>query len=226
MKIHRIMTSLLKACTSVFTLSVVSCGQGGSTGIDSASQASDQPEGQAEPASVAQAVFAGGCFWCMEPPFEQLEGVLSVVAGYAGPENRKPTYEEVCSGTTSFVEAIEITYDPARVHYSDLVETYWRTIDPTQADGQFADRGPQYRTAIFVADEEERRIAEASKAALAASGKFDQPIATEIRDASYFFPAEDYHQDYYKKNSLHYKAYSIGSGRAGFLQRTWGSDAK
>ncbi len=230
MKLHRVMSGLLQAFTSACTFSMVACGQTGAGGAANGDSNAHEDErngadpGKSQSGEWKRAVFAGGCFWCMEPPFEKLDGVISVVSGYAGPDDRQPTYEEVSSGTTRFVEAVEITYDPAKVTYSKLVETFWRTIDPTQEDGQFADRGPQYRTAIFVANDEERRIAEASKKALAASGKFDKPIATQILDASNFFPAEEYHQDYYKKNAFHYKAYSVGSGRAGFLRRTWGDD--
>jgi len=169
-----------------------------------------------------QATFAGGCFWCMEPPFEKLEGVTEVAAGYTGGTEGRPTYEAVSSGTTGHVEAVRITYDPSTVGYEELLETFWRNIDPTQADGQFADIGPQYRTAIFYHTEEQRRLAEASKARLAASGKFDKPIVTEIEPAGPFYPAEDYHQDYYKKNPLRYKLYHTGSGRKGYLRKTWG----
>ena len=175
---------------------------------------------------LSQATFAGGCFWCMEPPFEKLEGVTEVATGYTGGTGGRPTYEQVSSGTTGHVEAVQVTYDPSKVSYDELLETFWRNIDPTQADGQFADQGPQYRTAIFYHTEEQRRLAEASKARLAASGKFDKPIVTEVAPAGPFYPAEDYHQDYHKKNPLRYKLYRAGSGREGYLQRTWGSDAR
>ncbi|MBI2104091.1 MAG: peptide-methionine (S)-S-oxide reductase MsrA [Candidatus Omnitrophica bacterium] len=187
---------------------------------------------------LQQATFAGGCFWCMEPPFEKLDGVAEVAAGYTGGPSTslgapsrassrdggagRPTYEEVSSGATGHVEAVRITYDPSRVSYEELLETFWRNIDPTQADGQFADKGSQYRTAIFYHTEEQRRLAEASKARLSGSGKFDQPIVTEVKPAGPFYPAEDYHQDYHKKNPLRYKLYRAGSGREGYLQRTWG----
>jgi len=167
------------------------------------------------------AIFAGGCFWCMEGPFEHLDGVLEVVSGYAGGVEKSPSYEEVSSGRTGHTESVKVVFDPARVNYEKLLETFWRQIDPTQVNGQFADKGPQYRTAIFYHSEEQRRLAEASKESLAASGKFDQPIATEIVPATSFYPAEDYHQDYYKKNPLRYKRYRAGSGREGYLERTW-----
>jgi len=172
---------------------------------------------------VATATFAGGCFWCMEGPFEAVAGVSAVVSGYAGTGPR-PTYEQVSSGATGYREAVEVTYDPARVTYEELLAVFWRNIDPTQADGQFADIGPQYRTAVFYHDEEQQRLAEASKQQLAASGKFNRPIATELLPALTFYPAEEYHQDYYKKNPTRYQLYKIGSGRAGFLKRVWGGE--
>jgi len=174
------------------------------------------------PMTTEKATFAGGCFWCMEGPFEQLPGVVSVTSGYTGGEQPNPTYEEVSSGGSGHAEAVQIAYDPAKVTYQQLLETFWRQIDPTQPDGQFADHGSQYRTAIFYHGEEQQRLAEASRDALAASGKFARPIVTEIAPAGPFYPAEDYHQDYYKKNPLRYNLYKAGSGRAGFLKRTWG----
>ena len=169
---------------------------------------------------LSQATFAGGCFWCMEPPFEKLDGVAEVAAGYTGGTGGRPTYEEVSTGTTGHAEAVRVTYDPSTIGYDELLETFWRNIDPTQADGQFADQGPQYRTAIFYHTEEQRRLAEASKAHLAASGKFNKPLVTEVAPAGPFYPAEDYH----KKNPLRYKLYRAGSGREGYLQRTWGKE--
>ena len=167
------------------------------------------------------ATFAGGCFWCMEPAFEALGGIVSVAAGYTGGTTPHPTYEEVSSGTTDHVEAVQIVYNPAKVAYDQLLHIFWENIDPTQADGQFADHGPQYRTAIFYHTDEQRRLAEASKAALAQSGKFTQPIVTEIVPALPFYPAEEYHQDYAKKNPLRYQLYKTGSGREEFLKKTW-----
>ena len=171
---------------------------------------------------LATAVFAGGCFWCMEPPFEKLDGVVSVVSGYTGGPEKNPTYEQVSSGRTGHLEAIQVTYDPARLSYASLLDVFWRQIDPTDDGGQFADRGSQYRTGIFVRNDEERRLAERSREALDRSGRFAQPIVTEILPADPFYPAEDYHQDYYKKNPTHYKAYRRGSGREGFLEKVWG----
>jgi peptide methionine sulfoxide reductase msrA/msrB len=168
------------------------------------------------------ATFAGGCFWCMEPPFEKLAGVTEVVSGYTGGDEPGPSYEQVSSGRTGHAEAIRVRYDPQVIGYGALLEVFWRQIDPTDAGGQFADRGPQYRTGIFWHDEEQRRLAEASKAELARTGPFEAPIVTEIAPAAAFYPAEEYHQDYYKKNPEHYGAYRRGSGREGFLQRVWG----
>ncbi|RMG66424.1 MAG: peptide-methionine (S)-S-oxide reductase [Calditrichaeota bacterium] len=182
-------------------------------------QAGKEARGKKE--TLAVATFAGGCFWCMEPPFEELEGVVEVVAGYTGGHVANPTYEQVCSGTTGHYEAVQVTYDPERVSYRQLLEVFWRNIDPTDPGGQFADRGPQYRTAIFYHDEAQRREAEASRKALEESGLFDRPIATQILPAAPFYPAEAYHQDYYKKCPLPYQRYKVGSGRAAFLEKMW-----
>lgn len=173
---------------------------------------------------MATATFAGGCFWCMEPPFEKIDGVKSVVSGYMGGVKEDPTYEEVCSGTTGHAEAVQIRYDPSVISYDELLDVFWRNIDPTTPDQQFADHGSQYRTAIFYHNDEQKRLAEESKKKLGASGKFDQPVVTEITPASVFYPAEDHHQDYYKKNPTHYKFYRIGSGREGYLQKKWGRE--
>ena len=174
------------------------------------------------PGKTETATFAGGCFWCMQPTFNEFKGVISTKVGYTGGHTVNPTYEDVCTGTTGHAEGIEIIYDPVKVTYSELVEEFWHNIDPTSLNQQFADHGTQYRSAIFYHSAEQKRIAEASKAKLAASGKFKKPIVTEIVPASTFYPAEDYHQDYYKKNTLHYRAYKVGSGRAGFIEKTWG----
>ena len=178
--------------------------------------------GGAVMAETKVATFAGGCFWCMTPPFENTKGVTKVVAGYTGGTTKNPTYEEVCTGETGHAEAVEVTFDPAIVSYDHLLDVFWRNIDPTTENAQFADHGTQYRTAIFFHDDEQKRLAEASRDRLAKSGKFSSPIVTEIVPAGPFYPAEDYHQDYYKKNPFRYNAYKVGSGRAGFLQRMWG----
>ncbi|MFC1657623.1 peptide-methionine (R)-S-oxide reductase MsrB [Candidatus Moduliflexota bacterium] len=168
------------------------------------------------------ATFAGGCFWCMEPPFEKLQGVKDVVSGYTGGPEEKPTYEEVSSGRTGHVEAVEVHYDPDLISYDELLDAFWRQIDPADGGGQFVDRGPQYGTAIFTHDAEQRKRAEQSREKMARSGIFDGPIVTEIRPAGPFWRAEEYHQDYYRKNPLRYKYYRWGSGRDRFLEKTWG----
>lgn len=170
---------------------------------------------------LEKATFAGGCFWCMEPPFDKLSGVISTTSGYAGGNEIMPTYEQVSSGRTGHFEAIEIVYDPEKVSYDKLLEVFWKNIDPTQANGQFADIGKQYRTAIFYHDDNQRKVAVASKEELDKSGKFGKPVVTEILPAGKFYPAEDYHQDYYLKNPVRYKYYRFGSGRDQFLNKIW-----
>lgn len=173
--------------------------------------------------STAEATFAGGCFWCVEADFEKVDGVVEAISGYTGGTKRNPTYREVASGRTDHVEAVRIVYHPDRVSYGELLDLFWRSVDPTDAGGQFVDRGAQYRTAIFPHDEEQRLQAEASKAALEASGVFDQPVVTEILPQTAFYPAEDYHQDYYQKNPFRYRLYRFNSGRDQFLKRVWGN---
>jgi peptide-methionine (S)-S-oxide reductase len=170
----------------------------------------------------AVATFAGGCFWCMEPPFDALPGVISTTSGYTGGSDPDPSYEEVSGGGTGHAEAVQVVYDPARVSYERLLEVFWRNVDPLTPDAQFCDRGSQYRSAIFVHDDAQRRLAEASKAALAASKRFDRPIVTEIETAGAFHPAEAYHQDYYRKNPVRYKLYRGGCGRDRRLRELWG----
>ncbi len=177
--------------------------------------------GEEEKAPLLKATFAGGCFWCMEKPFEHLKGVKEVISGYTGGRKENPTYKEVSSGTTGHLEAVEVIYDPTAVTYRELLEVFWRQIDPTDPEGQFVDRGSQYRTAIFYHSEEQKALAEESKRIMDASGIFDKPVVTEILPAGKFYLAEDYHQDYYKKNPLRYKFYRYGSGRDQFLDRVW-----
>nr|WP_328585742.1 peptide-methionine (R)-S-oxide reductase MsrB [Rossellomorea aquimaris] len=172
----------------------------------------------------AIATFAGGCFWCMEPPFEKLDGVYSVISGYTGGEEKNPTYDEVSSKQTGHVEAVQIQYDPDVITYEQLLKVFWRQIDPTDAGGQFVDRGPQYVSGIFYHSEEQKQQAEASKQELADSGRFDKDLVTEILPAKTFYKAEEYHQDYYKKNELSYKFYRNNSGRDDFLDEAWGAD--
>lgn len=167
------------------------------------------------------ATFAGGCFWCMVSPFEEQPGIIQVLSGYTGGHKANPTYQEVCSDTTGHYEAVQITFDPALFPYERLIELFWQQIDPTDPGGQFHDRGDSYRTAIFYHNEEQKRIAEASKAALEASGRFDKPIVTPILPAKEFYPAEEYHQGYHRKNPAHYQRYKIGSGRAAFIKQHW-----
>lgn len=175
-------------------------------------------------AKIEKAAFAGGCFWCMEHPFEKIDGVVDVVSGYTGGAKKDPTYEQVYSGGTGHLEAIQVFYDPTRIAYTDLLDVFWRQIDPTDAGGQFADRGKQYGTAIFYYTAEQKGAAEKSREELTRSGRFEKPIATEILAASQFFEAEDYHQDYYKKNPLRYSVYRVGSGRDRYLEKTWESE--
>jgi peptide methionine sulfoxide reductase msrA/msrB len=172
--------------------------------------------------NLETATFAGGCFWCVESDFEKVKGVVAVISGYTGGDTRHPTYEAVSSGGTGHLEAVQVLYDPEKISYNELLDIFWRHVDPTDPGGQFADRGPQYRTAIFYHSEAQRQAAEASKKHLEASGKFDRPIATELIKFSEFYEAEAYHQDYYKKNSIRYKMYRMGSGRDRFLEATWG----
>ncbi|MDX9786534.1 MAG: peptide-methionine (R)-S-oxide reductase MsrB [Desulfobacterales bacterium] len=173
------------------------------------------------PEQVNTAVFAGGCFWCVEADFEKAEGVIEVISGYAGGKTMTPTYEEVSAGGTGHVEAVKVHYDSTKITYEQLLDYFWRYIDPTDAGGSFVDRGSQYRSVIFYADETQQHIAEMSKQQLEASGRFDKPVATEILPLNTFYPAEDYHQDYYKKNPIRYKWYRSGSGRDQFITTTW-----
>jgi peptide methionine sulfoxide reductase msrA/msrB len=172
-------------------------------------------------AAEKKATFAGGCFWCMEPPFEKLDGVKSVVSGYTGGDEKNPSYKQVSSGTTGHTEAVQITYDDSKITYDDLLTVLWRTMDPTDGKGQFVDRGPQYRPGIFYHNEAQKKAALASRKALKESGRFKKPIKTEITEFKAFYPAEEYHQDYYKMSSLSYKYYRYRSGRDQFLANHW-----
>lgn len=169
-----------------------------------------------------KATFAGGCFWCMQPPFRMTDGVTDSIAGYAGGTKPNPTYEEVSSGSTGYLEAVQVTYDPEKVTYENLLDVFWHQIDPTDSEGQFADKGSQYHTAIFFHNGEQKRIAEASKKKLNESGTFNKPVATEIRPYTTFYPAEDYHQDYATKKPKDYKIYKSLSGREAFIETVWG----
>ena len=182
-------------------------------------------DGQKKPlhsgGNLEKATFAGGCFWCMEPPFEKLDGVREVISGYTGGSKVNPTYEEVSAGATGHLESVEVIFDPSVISYDKLLDVFWKNIDPTDPGGQFVDRGGQYRSAIFFHSEEQKKLAETSKQKLAASGIFHKPIVTEIIPAATFYKAEDYHQDYYKKNPIRYKYYRYNSGRDQFLEKTW-----
>ena len=173
---------------------------------------------------LATAYFAGGCFWCVEADFEKHEGVAEAISGYMGGELENPTYKQVSSGTTGHREAVEVRYDPEVISYQELLDIFWRLHDPTDAGGSFVDRGFQYGSAIYHANEEQQRLAEGSKEALDASGKFNEPIVTEIAPADEFYVAEEYHQDYYEKSALQYRLYRAGSGRDGFIKRNWKGD--
>jgi peptide-methionine (S)-S-oxide reductase len=181
--------------------------------------------GPAPPPGTAVATFAGGCFWCMEPPFDALEGVFSTTSGYMGGEEEQPTYEQVSAGRTGHAEVVQVTYDPQRISYPRLLEVFWRNIDPTARDRQFCDRGRQYRSAIFAHDAEQRRLAEETRSRLEAERRFAAPIVTEVVDAGAFWPAEEYHQDYYLKNPLRYQTYRRGCGRDARLRELWGDQA-
>ncbi len=181
--------------------------------------------GQTVKAGLELAIFAGGCFWCMEAPFDKLEGVVSVTAGYTGGRKKNPTYEEVSAGGTGHAESVQIVYDPARIGYARLLQVFWHNIDPTVRDRQFCDVGNQYRSAIFYHSPEQKKLAEESKRALEKTKPFKAPIVTEIVPASEFYPAEDYHQHYYKKNPIRYRFYRLGCGRDRRLKELWGAAA-
>ena len=184
------------------------------------------PAGAVPAQQYEKAIFAGGCFWCMEPPFEKLEGVSEVISGYTGGHKANPAYEEVSAGTTGHLEAVEVIYDPAKLSYQKLLEVFWRQIDPTDAGGQFVDRGSSYTSAIFYRNETQKMLAEESKTKLEQSGRFDRPIVTEIRPAGPFYRAEEYHQDYYEKNPIRYKFYRFRSGRDQYLAKVWGKEGE
>lgn len=189
------------------------------------SQGADTPAAHTQTTGQkATAIFAAGCFWCVESDFDQVEGVLETTSGYTGGKTANPAYEDVGSGTTGHAEALQVTYDPTKVTYPKLVDYYWRHVDLLDGGGQFCDRGNQYRPAIFTNSDEQKKVAEESKAALEKSGRFKQKIAVEIVPATVFTAAEDYHQDYYKKNPIRYKLYRTGCGRDARLEKLWGSE--
>ena len=171
------------------------------------------------------ATFAGGCFWCMEPPFDKLDGVISTTSGYTGGNKKNPTYKEVSRGGTGHAEVVQVIYDPRRISYDELLNEFWHNIDPTNANGQFCDWGSQYRSEIYYHNAEQEKLAKQSKAALIELKPFDAPVVTAITEASTFYPAEDYHQDYYQKNPVRYKFYRYGCGRDKQLEELWGETA-
>lgn len=171
--------------------------------------------------SEQKATFAGGCFWCMVKPFDEIDGIISIVSGYTGGDLENPTYEQVCSNQTGHLEAVQITYDSELIAYTDLLKMYWSQIDPTDPGGQFHDRGESYQTAIFYHNDEQKEFAEQSKKEIENKGIFKKPIVTQIREAKPFYQAEEYHQDFYKKSSQHYQAYRRGSGRDKFIDKHW-----
>ncbi len=182
-----------------------------------------QPAAPSPASEVQRAYFAGGCFWCMQYAFDKVPGVTKTVVGYTGGKVAAPEYEEVSTGRTGHAEAIEVQYDPAKVSYPQLLDVFWKNIDPTTENRQFADHGTQYRTAVFYRDDSEKQAAETSKAALEKSGKYNgKPIVTEITKVGPFYPAEEYHQEYYRKDPDHFQRYEVGSGRAGYIKKMWG----
>ena len=187
----------------------------GTWNFQSASQA-------AADATTGKAYFAGGCFWCMEEAFEKVEGVLSVTSGYMGGRVANPSYEEVSAGRTGHAESVEVVYDPAKVSYQKLLDAFWRNVDPITLNAQFCDHGSQYRSAVFFQTDEEKRASDTSKQAIEQSKRFTEPIVTQIVTASQFYPAEEYHQDFYKKNPMRYKFYKYNCGRAQRLEELWG----
>jgi len=205
----------------IILMILIALGQINIAFADSENKSADIQDKQLE-----NATFAGGCFWCMQPPFDKLEGVISTTVGYTGGPEKSPTYKEVSYGKTGHAESIEVIYDPTQVSYDELLDVFWMNINPTDPDGQFVDRGKQYRTGIFYHDEEQKKLAESSKETLEKSGRYDKPIVTEIIPASEFYKAEEYHQKYYKKNSIGYKTYRNGSGRDQYIERIWGEDSK
>lgn len=213
---RRWMTVLL--CVLSFTLSFTApaC---------ASSDTSTNPVSTATADTTATAIFAGGCFWCMEKPFDELSGVLDTTSGYTGGTVANPSYEQVSSGGTGHYEAVQVTYDPSQVNYEMLLEVFWRNVDPVDARGQFCDKGQQYRSAIFYQNEAQEAAAEDSKQALANSDRFEQEIATTIQPASTFYPAEDYHQNYYQTHSVRYKVYRFACGRDQRLEEVWGDEA-
>jgi peptide-methionine (S)-S-oxide reductase len=209
--------TLLAVATSLAALGALASGP-------TAPESPKKEAAQAKP-KLATATFAGGCFWCMEPPYDKVQGVISTTSGYMGGIKANPTYEEVSTGRTGHAEVVQVVYDPSKVSYAQLLQIFWRNIDPLTPNAQFCDHGPQYRSAIFFHDAEQQRLAEESKRQLEASGRFKAAIVTELVAAGTFYPAEDYHQDYYQKNPVRYRYYRFGCGRDARLKQLWGDEA-
>ena len=209
----------LLAVTSLLFSGLLLAGEGVTP---AAAQAATTQAKSNMPAPTAEAIFAGGCFWCTESDFDKLPGVLSTTSGYLGGHLENPTYEQVSAGTTGHTEAVQVRYDPSKTSYAQLLEAFWPTIDPVTANAQFCDKGSHYRSAIFYGNADEQRLAEASKAALDKSARLPAPVVTEILPATTFYPAEDYHQDYHTRNPLRYNYYRNGCGRDDRLQELWG----
>ena len=214
MRILRKWRTLFVLCTGVMIVAIFK-----STLVQSAPEIDPPVQNMQQPSGIAIATFAGGCFWCMEPPFENLDGVLSVVSGYIDGHRKDPTYKQVSSGTTGHTEAVQITYDPKKVSYGKLVDVFWHQIDPTDAGGSFVDRGTQYRSGIYYHNNTQKQLALSSRSVLEKSGLYPGKIVTEIKPASTFYAAEDYHQDYYKRNPIRYKFYRYNSGRDQYLEK-------
>ncbi|MGH7459348.1 MAG: peptide-methionine (S)-S-oxide reductase MsrA [Longimicrobiaceae bacterium] len=206
----------------LFVLMAVSAGCAQSEAAKGPSDSEKLARARADGSQLDTATFAAGCFWCVEEAFDKVAGVISTTSGYTGGHAVNPTYEEVSAGGTGHTEAVRVAFDPSGVGYRELLEAFWKNVDPLDAGGQFCDRGSQYRSGIFVHDQEQRRLAERSKQQLASSGRFDRPIATEIVAATEFYRAEEYHQDYYRKNPLRYRFYTSGCGRYDRLDELWG----
>jgi len=204
---------LLKYALPVFILSLLAM---------TMSTSADETSVAATDSNTSVATFAGGCFWCMEGPFDKLEGVVSTTSGYTGGHTKNPTYKQTSTGKTGHTEAVQIVYDPEQVSYEKLLDVFWHNIDPTTPDQQFCDRGSQYRSEIFYHDDEQKQLAEASKSTLEKNKPFNAPIVTQVTKASTFYAAEDYHQDYYKKNPIRYRYYRHGCGRDKRLEQLWG----
>jgi len=204
---------LLKYALPVFILSLLAM---------TMSTSADETSVAATDSNTSVATFAGGCFWCMEGPFDKLEGVVSTTSGYTGGHTKNPTYKQTSTGRTGHTEAVQIVYDPEQISYEILLDVFWHNIDPTTPDQQFCDRGSQYRSEIFYHDDEQKQLAEASKTALDKNKPFREPVVTQVTEASTFYAAEDYHQDYYKKNPIRYRYYRHGCGRDKRLEQLWG----